>query len=200
MLFKPVLLKSVLPPERDQLFDAVGMHAEDSLVLLSHQVVDFGSGMHDRLLLLVFNGIGNDLAILFVLHLVRQAMLSQRRLQPESLSAVFALLILDVGVVQARVRQERRFRFEVGTASFTDVRFFSGVSSNVTCKNLRSCKLFVAVTALVPVLVVELDVAVPDAVGGKLLRTILTLEDLLFVGRVFFKPVFLKPVSPLKGL
>jgi hypothetical protein len=70
----------------------------------------------------------------------------------------------------------------------------------VARKDLRRRKLLVAVAALVPVLMVELDVAVPDTVGGKLLRTILTLEDLLFIGWMFFKPVLLKSVSPLKGL
>jgi hypothetical protein len=70
----------------------------------------------------------------------------------------------------------------------------------VAGKHLRCGKLLVAATALEAVLVVELDMAIPDSVGCELLGAVLALENFLVVCRMLFEPVFLKTVSPLEGL
>ena len=71
---------------------------------------------------------------------------------------------------------------------------------DVAGQNLRSRKFFVAPAAFVAVLVIELDVSVPDPVGGKLLRAVLALKYFFFFRRMFLEPVFLKAVLPLKRL
>ena len=200
MLLQPVLLEPVLPPEGDLFIEAVLVHAEDPVVLLPHEVVDLRRRMHDRLLLLVLDGVRDHFAVLLVLHLMGQSVLSKGRLQAEPFAALVAPLALDVGVVEPRVGQQRRLRLEIRPAGGANERLFARVGPDVAGKHLRGGKLLVAAAALVAVLVIELDMAVADSVGSKLLRAVLALEYLLVLSRVLFQPVFLKTVSPLERL
>jgi len=85
----------------------------------------------------------------------------------EELTALVALELFYVCVVQLSVLPQVTLLAKAQAASLANKRLFSRVSSHVCSKDLSSCKLLLAKLTLEPEDMRELDVPVPQAVGAE---------------------------------